>query len=396
MRIHITVASLAIAVCTAIQGQSSRSNPWEPVDIGPLPPVDSLTEGVWLKGDLHVHSRHSRESSNNPESKIIGFAESIGMDYIAITDHDNHVRGDVAHHTWIDPEFKSGSVLLLYAAEWTTTRGHGNAFSARPYDHQRLYDVRDQRDIIVGAVKKELGIHLSANHPSGKDHFGYSYDIVDSIEVWNSAVWSKNANAIMIWDDMLDSGRKITGRGGSDTHHGVPESLDKATRNSPQAEANYVGTPTTWVFAKERTVKAVIDALTSGRVAVSSSPYTPRVEFYADVDGDGKPDAMMGDNIRSTGKPVTFRVQLTGKTVSDGAYTVHVVKNGNPFKTIEMTGAKPFMEFTDTPGATGRTYYRVDVNGPPTDYPQVPKSMALSGNMVGLANPICFNFDPNF
>lgn len=64
-------------------------------------------------------------------------------------------------------------------------------------------------------------MHLSANHPSGKDHLGYSYDIVNSIEVWNSALWGKNANAIMIWDDMLSSGRKLTGRGGSDARHGA-------------------------------------------------------------------------------------------------------------------------------------------------------------------------------
>jgi hypothetical protein len=25
--------------------------------------------------------------------------------------------------------------------------------------------------------------YLSANHPSGKDHFGFPYDLVDSIEV---------------------------------------------------------------------------------------------------------------------------------------------------------------------------------------------------------------------
>jgi hypothetical protein len=396
MRRHFVTASLAIALSTSIVGQSTHSNPWEQVDHGPLPPVASLADGVWLKGDLHVHSRHSRESSNNSEARIIDFAESVGIDYIAITDHDNHVLGDVAHHTWTDPEFKSSSVLLLYGAEWTTTRGHGNVFSSRPYDHQRFYDVRDQRDIVVGAVKKALGVHLSANHPSGKNHFGFSYDMVDSIEIWNSAVWPRNANAIMIWDDMLSSGRKITGRGGSDAHHGAPDSPEQATRGSAQREANYVGTPTTWVFAKERTSKAVIDALTSGRVAVGSNPYAPRVEFYADVDGDGKMDAMMGDNVSSTGKPVTFRVQLTGKTVSDGEYTVHVVKNGNPFKTITMTGAKPVTEFSDTPATVGRTYYRVDVTGPSTDYPQVPKSMALSGNMVGLSNPICFNFDPNF
>ena len=62
-----------------------------------IPPAASLTDGVWLRGDLHVHSRHSKDSSNNPVSKIISLAEKVGMDFLAITDHDNHVDGDVAH-----------------------------------------------------------------------------------------------------------------------------------------------------------------------------------------------------------------------------------------------------------------------------------------------------------
>ena len=405
MRAQFFVTGLILAGClsgsmpaqTSQPVQPAHINPWTPVEVGPLPPIASLSDGVWLKGDLHLHSRHSTDSSNNPEAKIIAFAESVGMDYLAITDHDNHVKGDTAHNTWTDPEFKSNSVLLLYAAEWTTTRGHGNVFSAHPYDHQRLYDVRDQRDIVVGAVKKELGIHLSANHPSGKDHFGFSYDMVDSIEVWNSAVWSKNANAIMIWDDMLSSGRKLTGRGGSDSHHGTPDTPEQATKNSFQRPANYVGTPTTWVYAKERTLQAVVDALTNGRVAVSANPYGPRVELYADLDQDGKMDMMMGDNAKATGKPVTVRVQLAGTTVEGAEYTVHVVKDGDPYKTLKITGGKTAMvDFTDTPKEIGRTYYRVEVEGPQTAYPQVPGSMALSGNMVGLSNPLYFNFDPNF
>jgi PHP domain len=399
MRFRFLLAGLTIVglLCGSGHGQSSHGNPWAPVELGPLPPIASLSDGVWLKGDLHLHSRHSKDSSNNSEGKIISFAESVGMDYICITDHDNHVQGDVAHNTWTDPEFKSNSVLLLYGGEWTTTRGHGNVFSARPYDHQRLYDVRDQRDIVIGAVKKELGVHLSANHPSGKDHFGFSYDMVDSIEVWNSAVWAKNANAIMIWDDMLSSGRKLTGRGGSDSHHGVPDTPEQATKNTYQRQANYVGTPTTWVFAKERTLQAVVDALTNGRVAVSANPYAPRVEFYAALDQDGKMNMMMGDNAKATGKPVKFRVQLTGNTVAGSSYTVRVVKDGDPFSTLQAVGGKTTMvEFTDTPKEIGRTYYRVEVEGPPTAYPQVPESTALSGNMVGLSNPIYFNFDPNF
>src|SRR6201996_15286 len=368
MRINIFLAGLMMAslIGSSAHGQTSPSNPWEPTAVGPLPPIASLTDGVWVKGDLHLHSRHSNDSSNNPEAKIIGFSESVGMDYLCITDHDNHVQGDVAHNTWTDPEFRSDKLLLLYGAEWTTTRGHGNVFFTRPYDHQRFYDVRDQRDIVIGAVKKELGIHLSANHPSGKDHFGFSYDMVDSIEVWNSAVWSKNANAIMIWDDMLSSGRKLTGRGGSDSHHGIPDTADQASKNTYQRQANYVGTPTTWVFAKERTLQAVVDALTNGRVAVSANPYAPRVEFYAALEQDGKMNMMMGDNAKATGKPVQFRVQLTGNTVAGSSYTVHIVKDGNPYDSLQAIGKIPTVEFTDTPASLGRTYYRVEVEGPGT------------------------------
>jgi hypothetical protein len=388
MRVRSLLAVLMLSASPALAA---------PVKGPVIPPVASLQDGVWLKGDLHLHSRHSKESSNNPVKKIIAFAEKVGFDFIAITDHDNHVDGDVAHNTWVDPEFKSDSVLLLYGAEWTTHRGHGNVFSARPYDHQRLYDVRDQRDARILAVKKDLGVHLSANHPIGKDNFGFSYDIVDSIEVWNSAVWPKNANAVMIWDDMLKSGRKLTGRGGSDAHHGAPDTPDKAVPNSVQATANYVGTPTTWVFAKARTPQAVVDALTNGRVAVSANPYAPRVELYADLNADGKMDMMMGDNVRPTGRPVHFRIQLTGKAIpADGAYAVTVIKNGDKFETYPAHGPNPVVEFDDTPATTGRTYYRVQVEGAPTAYPEVPGSMALSGNMVGLSNPIYFNFDPNF
>lgn len=399
MRRQLRRVSALLALMGAQQvavGQAAHPSPWATAAPTALPPPASLSKGVWLKGDLHVHSRHSKESSNNPVGKIVAFAQSVGMDYLAITDHDNHVDGDVAHHTWADPEFQASPLLMLYAAEWTTVRGHGNALSARPYDHQRLYDVRDQRDVVVGAVKKQLGIHLSGNHPSGKDHFGYSYDMLESLEVWNSVIWANNANAQMIWDDMLSSGRRLTGRGGSDAHHGRPATPAEATPNSPQAEANYVGTPTTWVFATARTTQAVIDALTAGRVSVSMNPFAPRVEFTADLNQDSRPDLMMGDNAVATGQPVRFRVQLAGPVPAGTAYTVRVVKNGNPLDTLQLAGKHPAVEFTDTPAATGRTYYRVLVEGPPTPYPQVPKSMALSAPMVGLSNPIYFNFDPNF
>ena len=357
----------------------------------------SLNDGVWLKGDLHVHSRHSKESTNHEVSKILDYAKSIGFGFIAITDHDNHVSGDTAHYTWADPEFKSDdSLLVLYGAEWTTTRGHGNTFSAKPYDHKRLFDVRNQRDTVVGRVKDELGIHLSANHPSGKDHFGYSFDIVNSIEVWNSADWPKNADAIMIWDDMLSSGRKLTGRGGSDAHHGFYGPNDTITMEGARSRFSYIGTPTTWVYAKDSSSHAVVDALTNGRVSVSANPYAPRVEFCADVNGDGKMDVMMGDNLKAPKEPVNFRVQLSGDIKDDASYSISIIKNGGKFAMYQIKGSEAKVEFEDTPDDLERNFYRVMVEGPITTYPQVPGSMSMGANMVGLSNPIYFNFDSEF
>src|SRR5690606_14213525 len=120
------------------------------------------------------------------------------------------------------------------------------------------------------------------------------------------------------------------------------------------------------------------------------------VEFYADLDGDGQMDMMMGDNTKSPAQPVTFRIQLSVKVAPEATYTVNVIKNGKPLDTLKLSGNTPFITFQDTPAAEGRTYYRTEVEGPATAYPQVPKSTELSGTMVGLSNPIYFNFDPNF
>jgi hypothetical protein len=396
MRALALLAALALAGCAGDAAIRGGAGQVASTAQAALPPVASLTDGVWMKGDLHVHSRHSTDSSNNPIAKIVALAETVHMDYLCITDHDNHVNGDIAHNTWADPEFKSKSVLLLYCAEWTTNRGHGTTISAKPYDHQAFYDVRDQRDVVIGAEKKRLGIHLSANHPANANAFTFSYDMVDSVEVWNSAIWSTNAGAIRIWDGLLKSGRKLTGRGGSDSHHGYPDTPAQATPLSREAPANNVGTPTTWVFATGRNRQAVIDALTNGRVSISANPYSPRVEFYADLNQDGRMDLMMGDDAASTGKPVAFRVQLSGKTVPGGAYAVKVVKNGALFRVLQMSGDKPLVDFQDTPEAGVRSYYRVEVEGPQTPYPEIPQSTALSGKMVALSNPIYFNFDPKF
>lgn len=358
-----------------------------------LPAGASAPEGVWLKGDLHVHSRHSRDTSNHPIGKIVRYAEETGLDFLAITDHDNHVDGDVANHSWADPEWRSDTVILLYAAEWTTDRGHGNVFSSHPYDQGVLFRLRDARDAQIIAAKRGLNVHLSANHPTNKDHFGFSYDLVDSMEVWNSSNWAKNVPALGVWDDMLKSGRCLPARGGSDAHHGWPDAPAARSASSVERLANYIGTPTTWVFAHSRDRQGVIEALTTGHSSISASLYAPRVELTAAVDGVGRHEAMMGDKVKASGHPVSFHVTLVGGGIAWAQYQVQVIKDGEPLTQIAIDADRPEGTFVDSPAAGRRSYYRVEVQGPQSANPQVPMAPGITGTMIALSNPIYFNFD---
>lgn len=356
----------------------------------------ATVRGEWLKGDLHVHSRHSKDTTNNSIGKIVRFAEDEGFDFLAITDHDNHVDGNLAANTWADPEWRSDKLVLLYATEWTTDRGHANVFSSQPFDAVRLHRIRDARDADILALKRRMKVHLSANHPTNKDHFGFSYDLVDSIEVWNSSNWAKNVPSLAVWDDMLKSGRKLPARGGSDAHHGWPDTPADRSANSGERLANYIGTPTTWVFARTRDRQGVIEALTVGHSSISANPDDPRVEFAVDQDADGSPDATMGDNLRATGKDMIFHVKLAQCDIPWARYQVKVVKNGETFGTYSIDAEQPEVTFKDAPSEAGRSYYRVEVQGPQSAYPAVPMSAGITGMMVALSNPIFFNFDPNF
>lgn len=381
MRAISLFALVLLSACQSSNELTASALPQSRTDLG---------EGVWMKGDLHLHSHHSTDAADNPLPDLIALAETVGMDFFLITDHDNHVQGDIAGNTWADPDYRSDSMVMLYGSEWTTSRGHGNTISAVPYDHQRFYDVRDEPDAVVGATAQSLGIHLSANHPSAGDSWGFSFDIVDSIEVWSNAIWAASAGHMEIWDDVLNSGRNITGRGGSDAHHHYTAPLTDWTTNIYQSVVNNVGTPTTWVYARERSGAAVVEALTRGRVSVSALPGAERIELYADSDGDGEMDLMMGDVAGASGAPVNFRVDIVGGAGLVPLYSVRVVKNGDEFGTFQTVGRT--LEFTDTPDAEGRSYYRVEVKGLPSLYPQVPGTSLLSGRMIALSNPIYFNF----
>lgn len=345
----------------------------------PVPP-----EGVWMKGDLHLHSDHSSDALDNPMTAIIGQAEDRGMDYFVVTDHDNHVDGQLT--TWDDPAYRSDRMVLLYGAEWTTAKGHANFFAPTRYDHGALYALREGEGVAIAQEADRQGAHFSANHPLNGDPWEYGFDIgLDSLEVWNALFRfpGDNRQVLALWDQLLATGRRLPGRGGSDCHH--QQGIEPLGLN--------VGTPTTWVYAASRTPDAVVAALDAGRASVSYAPDAERIALWADVDRDGRYETLMGDNVAvAPGTPVDFRIDIEGFRAL-GTYTVTVIKNGAVLQRFRLPLSAP-LTFTDTPAADGRSYYRVEVEGNTPDAETLPAQLVgFYGRFIGLTNPIYFGFD---
>ena len=341
-------------------------------------PRTATPAGEWLKGDLHLHSAHSTDALDNPEDVVIARAEALGMDYFVFTDHDNHVQGRI--ETWDDPAYHSDRMVMLYGVEWTTARAHANLFGTAPWDHLRMYALRDGDAAPAIAEAHALGLHFSVNHPVNGDPWEHPLDLpFDSIEVWNAlyVAPSSNPKAIALWESILADGRRLTARGGSDVHH--QQGVESTILN--------VGNPTTWIFARERTAAAVLEGLKAGHVTISYAPGAERLDFTADADGDGVFESIVGDDLDGDGSPIRFRVEIVGFRPGS-TYEVTVIKDGATLLT-SATDA-PVFTFSDTPPAGQRARYRVELRG---DVPLAPPTfVGLYGDVIAMSNPIYVSF----
>lgn len=288
------VLAVALLVCAAAPAQAA--------------------DGEWLAGDLHVHTTYSHDSYGGPsddntgpdEFYTLGWsvsdeflqASTRGLDYLAITDH-NDIRSQQ------DPGFGANGVIPVPGYE-NSLQGHAQMLGAT-----KLYDNGDESSAAVQTVADALradGGVFQVNHPAnGSTDFPhdtdwpYMYDVQpDTVEVWNiSRLYqpplpsgSNNDDAIRYWEGWLDRGAKVAATGGSDTHWRSTFALQG------------VGQPTTWVFARERTTAGILEGLRAGRTFISHQPPNlqgPRLF----LEGGGK---MVGGTV-APGTPLRVRVE---------------------------------------------------------------------------------------
>jgi len=215
-----------------------------------------------LKCDLHMHTVFS-DGLVWPTVRV-DEAWSEGLDVISITDHieyqphkqdipTNHNRPyEIARR-----RARERDILLIRGAEITrdTPPGHFNAIFLKDVDP---LDTEDLLDCMAAADKQ--GAFIWWNHPGWKpDRKGwldihttlYEKKYMRGIEVVNGRTYDPEAHEWALQ-------KNLTFLGNSDIH--APMTLEQTT----PAEHR----PMTLVFAKERTIPAVKDALVAGRTAV--------------------------------------------------------------------------------------------------------------------------------
>jgi hypothetical protein len=323
-----------------------------------LPKIGSASEGAadgsWLVGDLHCHTVYSHDvwggpgdDNTGPEDAYtlgwkpgeqIAIAELRGLDFLAITDH-NDVRA------LTDPGYTSSKLTLLRGYEHSLSHGHAGCLIPGITDVFHLDTSTDAGALALrDAVHAAQGLFI-LNHPFYDNGWGYTPAVrPDSIEVWNIS-WpyrhvapnvpstpavSDNYKSLPYWEESFLSTGKMPATGGSDNHYRATTAVQG------------VGQPTTWVFAKDRTPESILDGIRAGRTGVSAEPPSmggPHIELTAH---SGSTTWMVGDTVPASAGQVT----VVARVINAPAHVARFVLNGSNLaaqrilsldQTVEMT-----------------------------------------------------------
>ena len=130
-----------------------------------------------MKMDTHIHSKYSKDSIT-PLEDIIKYSQKIGLNAIAITDHDE-IEG-----IWAIKKLKHDNILLIPGEEVSSSKGHIVALGITDYikplqtPAETIDQIQDNAGIAIAA-------HPYCYYRSGLGNITQSLDI-DAMETKNS------------------------------------------------------------------------------------------------------------------------------------------------------------------------------------------------------------------
>jgi len=335
--------TLAIGMAAVVAGLVASPASGEPV----VEPRD-LPQCEWVSGDLHVHTWYSHDAWRGPGehdhntgedefytwswevSEERDLAEERGLDYLAITDHNNIDAQK-------DPAWGTGDLIWLPDYE-NSFAGHAQMHGA-----QKMYDNGDNTLADVERVASELradGGALQINHPDDGDWiraYGFGF-VPDVVEIWNIGVWAyeppapatnNHETAPKFLDTYLDAGHHIAAAGGSDSHW----------RSTTAVQG--IGQPTTWICTETPTWQGLVDGIKDGRTTISHQPPS-----YGTVFADIRTQAGTLGSVVEPGTTATATVQG-----APGAWLKLITNGSRQLAKVPVTSNDFSYEFTlDEPG----------------------------------------------
>jgi len=197
-----------------------------------------------MKLDLHIHSRYSRDASASPLD-IVRRCKSVGMDGMAITDH-NEIKGSLEAYAVAE----AAGVVIVRGVEVSAIEGHILALGVGELVPRGL-PAKETVERIHAAGGIAVAAH-PGRFPSGvglKRANTMDFDAIEVLNGGSSRRSNSHAKAIAV-------GRGLPMTGGSDAH-GI-EDVGKAW------------TEVDGVFTEEE----VIRAISAGRCAVGGRSRT--------------------------------------------------------------------------------------------------------------------------
>ncbi|MBI4758662.1 MAG: PHP domain-containing protein [Chloroflexi bacterium] len=326
------------------------------------PAASRFSPPRWLRCDLHSHTRHS--DGANSLKELTDYAKARGLDFLAVTEH-NTVSHLPCLHVYDSPAF-----LALPGEEVTTYYGHANVWGIEEWVDFRCRQVEEVQ--VAAARARAQGGLFSVNHPKdGGPPWCLGADLdFDCVEVWQGPWWLSNHQSLAWWDELLRQGRRVVAVGGSDLHRvGTPD----------HPYSHELGNPTTWVYASELSVNAIVDALRKGHVFLSRDVDGPRLELQATATGSSQ-RAMMGDSLTmGAGQGLLLEARVEG---GEGCLVRLISARGEERRDLVEHSSQRF-EYVVAPRES--TYYRIELIEPPeADLNQEPAALMVQA----MSNPI--------
>jgi hypothetical protein len=387
----------------------------EPYSPAPYRQAPANRSPGWYAGDLHVHARHSAPNdATMRETFSYAFCPDpdlnqqlcrdlpdqtepgAGLDFITLSDY-------VTTRHWGEiGAFQSDypGHLIVRSAEVITYRGHVNNHGSVDFADYRagpIYGLQGDATLTLlrgprpaSAIFDEVhaaGGWTQINHPetfpSEIPTFGnfcrgcsweYSeeetdYSKVDAIEVATGPAGlqqepSPGPNpftplAIRFWEDAIDTGganaNHIAAVGSSDSHN--------AGRTPNPLTQSPIGQATTVVFARKLSAKGIQEGVEAGHTYVKMwGNDGPDLRLEAAVPGSGGRPAIIGDTVHADEVSFTATVRNLNEAMSvrPGAYTLFVLRNGQPFMASPIPPGED--EFTFPFDSAGPARYRLQVD----------------------------------